>query len=200
MPIRLRPPGGLGASRTDVVIAANPMPNRACPVAASLTAGPVRVVVCILAVLATGACTIGPSSSLSPDLVSARRQEAEASGPKDGMYVSLAGLASTVSGDFDGTTFVVGGGSAEVMPELDTGDVPGPPRDPASNLGPVRAAPYLLREQAPSEIAATTDTSTCRVHPSGRRERHLDLPVPRHNFLSFTLSFHLAPICESHHE
>lgn len=85
------------------------MTKRTAPIPFSLSVG-----------LLMAACTTG-NHLVESGGHSQATAAAEASGPKDGVYLSLAGLASTVSGDFDGTSFVAGGGSAEVMPDLDTG-------------------------------------------------------------------------------
>jgi hypothetical protein len=42
-------------------------------------------------------------------------------GAASGLYIGAMLSLATVGGDFDGQTFVGGGGSAEVMPELETG-------------------------------------------------------------------------------
>lgn len=84
-------------------------------------AGPSRIVPHAIALLMLAACAAThPVVPSRPSLQTAG-SDAEPAGPKDGVYLSLAGVAATVSGDFDGTSFVAGGGSAEVLPDLDTG-------------------------------------------------------------------------------
>ena len=80
-----------------------------------------RNVLHAMALLVLTACASIHPGTASVFPIQAAASDKEISGPKDGVFISLAGLSSTVDGDFDGTSFVAGGGSAEVMPDLDSG-------------------------------------------------------------------------------